>query len=296
MLTKSARLFTVLALLNPLFAHAQESAGEVPASAFARLESYTDAKISPNGERLAFLQPGDGRWGIHVHTFATGETFRIPPAQDTNYNWLHWANDDTIVFSISHSSARQFADAVEAQLMAFSIESDEITALVKPAPMRGNTDRRIVRTTLQPPNVKVDANTRIARRSLPPPRVQDNVIDWMPEDPAHILVSLDEDHDAADEVRKIELATGDYEIVRASTDGIQRWLVDESSNVRFGYGNRDSTFQARLKVADGEWAALKDTGWHGDGWLPQGFTSDPSRMYVTDHRQFKNTEVAVTTV
>ena len=161
------------------------------------------------------------------------------------------------------------------RLLAFDVGTDKMTALVKPAQVKGN------------------ANSRIALRSLPPAQLQDNVIDWMPDDPDHILLSLDDDQDAADEVRKIELATGDYETVRDSRRGIQSWIVDATGEIRFGYGYRNSEFLARLKDTEGEWTTLRKTDWYKNGWFPLGFTTDTSRIYVAGPGEHGTREIRI---
>jgi dipeptidyl aminopeptidase/acylaminoacyl peptidase len=275
MLTKSARRFGALVSLLSLAVQAQESPADIPATAFAKLGGYVGAQLSPDGERIAFLYPVDSRWRVHVHSFAAGDGFRMPISDEMDYNWLRWANNDTIVISMSYTAARQLTGTIETRLFAFHLATSDFISLIPPA------------------RTKNSADTRIGRKELPPPQIQDNVIDWIPDDPDHILVSLDEDHDNAAEVRKIELATGRYKIVRNSSQGVQRWFADDSGNIRFGFGYRNARFFGKLELANGDWITLADKEWFQEGWFPQGFTSDPSKIFVMGPGEYGTREVRI---
>jgi len=274
-LTDYAKGIGALICLTSVLAHAQESPRDIPADAFAKLEGYVGAHLSPDGERIAYLYPVDSRWRVHVQTFASGEGLRIPSGHRMDYNWLRWANDNIIVMSMSFTAERQFTGTIETRLFAFDLTTNDVYNLIPPARTRNSAD------------------TLVGRVDLSPPEIQDNVIDWLPDDPEHILVSLDEDHDNAAEVRKVEVATGDYKIVRNSSQGVQRWITDDSGNIRFGFGYRNSRFFAKLELADGNWITLSDKDWFQGDWLPQGFTPDPSSIYVMGPGEHGTREVRI---
>ncbi|MEO1201667.1 MAG: hypothetical protein AAFX10_03095, partial [Pseudomonadota bacterium] len=76
---------------------------ELPAAVFAKLDGYQAMRISPDGERLAFLYPVDARLHLVVHTISTGNNQVVPPLEALDFLWLQWANDETLVFAMSLS-------------------------------------------------------------------------------------------------------------------------------------------------------------------------------------------------
>ena len=263
MTPRTTHVMGIALFLVSLLAQAQGNPDKVSARAFAELDGHVGAQLSPDGEHLAFFHPIDGRLSLFVHDFASGDVFRIPPGDELEYAWLRWVDNDTIVLSMSYTATRQLTLTVETRLMSLDLTKKKITSIVKPAEIKGG------------------ANSRITKRALPPPQIQDDVIDWMPDDPAHVLVELDEDADGESEVRQINVSTGEYNVVREEARGVQDWLADASGDIRFGYGFIGSRFEARLKDTNGSWKLLTKADWYQDGWFPEAFTDDPSRIYVS---------------
>ena len=246
-------------------AHTQSSPADIPSSVFASLDGYQKAEISPDGARLAYLYPLDERQHLIIHTFETGANAVIPPVGGLDFSWLAWANDETVVFSMRMSAVRNTGRTVETEetrLIGINVETQEITPLIKPAEVVGRT------------------GSRAAREYYPEPQIQDDVIDWMPDDPDHIRVAVDEDFDGRWEVRQVDVSDGDYRIVRNPIDGIQDWVADQDGEIRLGYGVRNGERRVLLRDANGDWPPLKDIEWYADGWRPEGFTADPDVIYV----------------
>lgn len=249
---------------NSVFA--QQSAADFPASAFASLNGYTAAELSPSGEQMAFLYPIDGRHNLIVHTFADSANAVIPPIEGLDFNWMEWANDDTLVFSMSLSTVRRgyvMAELEETRLLALNVVTREVTPLIKPAEVVGRT------------------GSRVAKEYYGEPQLQDDVIDWLPDDPDHILVAVDEDWDARYEVRKVNVNNGNYRLQRKSLEGIQNWIVDQAGDIRLGYGYGNGEFRMYLKNTDGDWLALKKLDWYDNGWSPLVFSENPDVIIVT---------------
>ena len=222
---------------------AEQGPADIPAAAFAQLNGFTNARISPDGATLAFLYPIDGRLNLVVHTLATKTNAVIPPIGGLDFNWMEWANNDTLIFSMTLSAVRDgffMVETEETRLIALNINSKKVTPLIKPAEVKGRT------------------GSRVAKEYYAEAQIQDDVISWLPDDPDHILVSLDEDFDARYEVRKVNVHTGSYSIYRKSIDGIQNWIADQANEVRLGYGYRLGEQRLIFKDAAGEWLGLDD--------------------------------------
>lgn len=265
----------LVVIFCPASLHAQSRPEDIPSEFFASLNGYTAAEISPNGEALAYLYPIDGRQNLVIEDLETEARQVIPPIGGLNFTWLEWANDETLVISMSISAARQtwiITDTEETRLIAINIKTNKVTPLIKPAMVVGRT------------------GSRTAREYYGEAQIQDEVIDWMPDDPDHILVSLDEDFDGRDEVRRVNVNTGSYRIHRKSIDGVQHWVVDQSGEVRLGYGYRLGESRMVFKDAKGDWLTLDDTDWYQNGWRPRAFTADKEIIIVVGYGEHDTAE------
>lgn len=255
------RLLVAAALVCLSTAFAQKPE-DIPSSVFASLNGFTAARLSPDGEHLAYLYPINGRHNLVIHEFGSGENTVVPPIGTLDFNWLRWANDKVIVFSLSYKAARHSTDTTETRLVSVNIDTKTVTPLVKPAERVGAT-----------------LGSRTARSYYAEAQIQDRIVDWLIDDPDHILVILDEDFDNAHEIRKINVNTGDYRIFRKSNPGIQGWIVDRDGEPRLGYGYKKGKFWIILKSAEGDWIPLPKQDWY-EYWRPLAFTEDPSAIYV----------------
>ena len=176
---------------------------------------------------------------------------------------MSWANDERIVFSLVFSSKRGSTETTETRLLSVRHDATDLVELIKP----GRRD---------------SGSLRGGSAFLPPPQIQDNVIDWLPDEPNFILVSVDEDANAQDEVRKVDVRTGNHNIVRSETRGIQNWVTDQDHSIRIGYGYLPvEGYTMTIRALDGGWTTVKDEDWWASGLRPAAFSADPSVLYVT---------------
>ncbi len=233
-----------------------------PVEAFAQLPGMTDPELSPDGAYIAYFSPLNGRRHAVVQKLFSGEQPNvIPPYEELEFSWLRWANDERLVFAMSYSDRRQFTETTETRLLSADRTGRDIVALIKRAKRK-----------------KTGSRTNTVE--LPMAQTQDNVIDWLPDDPQHVLVALDEDQDARWEVRRIDVRSGDYDIVTDGTRGVQNWLTDRSHEVRVGYGYDRSDYTIMVRPPDGGWGRAERKEWWNDGWMPIGFTDDPAMAYA----------------
>ena len=268
--------FTLILLAFAASATAQTPA-DIPAEHFAELPGFAQAEFSPNGKYLAYMYPLEGRWNMIVHEFATQKNTRVPPPGDLDYKWLRWANDTTIVYSLTFSAERDLTETTETRLVGLNVATGETKPLIIPAEKVGAV------------------GSRTAREKYGNAQVQDDVIDWLPDEPNHILVSLDEDHDGTMEVRRVDVRNGRYKIVQKWTEGIQHWMTDNNSEIRMGWGlDRVNNFTHVLKGDDGEWVHLTSEPWYADTtWDPHGFSPDGANLVVAGRENSATTYYAL---
>ncbi|HSD70699.1 MAG TPA: S9 family peptidase [Woeseiaceae bacterium] len=241
-------------------AESDSRAAPVPAQEFARLPDMSDVSISPGGSHLAFLTPKDGR--NHLVIQGLDESVApviVPPVSKLNFRWLHWANDDRLVFSVFFEDDRWGTETVETRLLAIDKDGLNMANLVRPS-------------------TAVEVGSRVPKE-LPPAQVQDSVVDWLPDQPQHILLSLDGDGDSRNEIRRVDIRDGSFTEVQGGLTGVQDWIVDQRGEPRFGYGYTDTDRMFRLKLASGEWVSTARANWPLGDYIPLAFTSDPAVAY-----------------
>ncbi|MEM7083832.1 MAG: S9 family peptidase [Pseudomonadota bacterium] len=239
------------------------SPSDLALESFAQLPRMRNAELSPDGRFVAYFYPLEGRDHIVMQPLADGDQRRIvPPVGELDFRWLKWANNERLVFAGAYSGERFNQETVETRLGSIKSDGSDLVWIVKPAQPDAESDS----TSDKPHDI--------------PPQIQDNVISWLADEPDHILVSLDENFDLKDEVRRINIDNGDYTIVRQGLDGVQDWIADSSDAVRLGYGYDEDGFVATYWGAQEQWIDLTATSWWGDGWQPIAFTDNPAMVYV----------------
>lgn len=239
------------------------SPAEIPIEAFAQLPVMQGAELSPDGAHLAYIRPVNGRKHIIIQMLdgSTAKPTVVPPTENLDIDWLHWANDERVVFGVSRMGRRGLTETLETRLWAIDKDGSNAAHIVKPS--------RTMQTGSS------------LGRDLKTPQIQTNVIHWLPDEPNHILVVLDGDHNAANEVRRIDIRDGDFDIVRDDYNGVQDWLADQSGNVRIGWGFRNQRgYRILRKGTNGQWRSAEKAAWHDAGFFPQSFSESGDVAYM----------------
>lgn len=264
-----ARVVLVVSLALSSSAVPQSAA--IPIEVFAQLPGMDGASLSPDGKYLTFLRPFDGRTHVVIAGLGPGgKTVVVPPVEALDFNWVHWANNDRLVYSMSFSSTRRAADTVETRL--FAIDKD------------GKNAEFIIRNA-----TRSEVGSRVPVE-LPAAQVQDDVIAWLPNDPDHILVDLDSDHNGSTEVRRVNVNNGRYKVEHVGSPGEQQHQVDRSGAVRFGWGYLNNEFVLRYRNAEGSWSDATESTWWKAGYNPIALMdeSDVAIAIVADENGYSS--------
>lgn len=229
-----------------------------PVSVFAKLPRYHSAQLSPDGSHLAYLTSVDGRKHLVIQRAdAQGPVEVIPPVKEADIRWFRWANPERLLISYEFMFERFLSETPETRLVSITRDGLDGVFLVKPR-KHGNTSREQF----------------VAQ-------IQDDVVDFLDDEPDQILLAVDIDMDGDHEVWRINVATGYHEVEVRETEGIQHWLTDQTGIVRLGYGlkakNRRMVYLHPLKK---RWVSLTKTEWHNNGYRAVAFTEDPKIVYV----------------
>jgi acetyl esterase/lipase len=198
----------------------------LPISAFASLPKSQSVAISPDGKRIAALSNVKGRWGVIIRVLDNPESpplvFKAPDGP-LEVRWLRWANDDWILAGLGTLANRRYLgeNTRETRMMAIAADGSKAINPVRPgksAPIGSIVPQQ-------------NATLTAIR--------QDDVIDFTPEDPKTILVSIIENQysESSATVRKIDVATGAYTAIMSGRPHVWRYLTDTKNEVRLGFGS-----------------------------------------------------------
>jgi dipeptidyl aminopeptidase/acylaminoacyl peptidase len=237
---------------------------DIPIDAFAQLPAMRNMRLSPDGTHLAYIRPSKGRWHLVIQKMigSEGTPVVVPPVEDLDFEWLHWANNERVVFTVSAMRMRGTAESEETRLWAINRDGSNPLHIVRPA-----TTRKVGSSVL---------------RELPHAQLQGNVIHWLPDELNHILVSLDADESRGDEVRRIDIRNGDFDVIQEDLTGIQGWMADQAGNVRLGGGYINSTFRYMIRDEDGSWISADKASWWDDDYQPLAFSADDNVIYLSE--------------
>lgn len=221
--------------------------------------------LSPDGRHLLGLKNIKGESLVMVYDLEKGSAF-YPIKSDNKkfkFNWVSWANNERILLSIRfndrgglnlHSSMR-FS---ETRLLSMdALKPSEMVNLYRP-------------------------DKELARRGFVS-QFQDNVISYLPDDPEHILVSVDRDTPLHQSVYKVDVYTGVMSMVKRGLSNVS-WMADRQGVVRLGEDFDDKTRTDTIRVLDpktNEWVdAWSYVQFKDPGIIPLGFGNSPNELYL----------------
>ena len=248
--------------LAPLPSHQPQ-----PLHHFYRDYLLEDFELSPDGTHLLALKNVGGTTALMVLELKTGNV--VYPTKTDNkefkFNWVKWANNDRVLMSVRFSSKRDVHSGLrfdETRLLATDAKrQSKIITLVKPV---------------------VGADNGWSSQ------IQDYVISILPDDPDHILVSVDRDAPMLQSVYKVNVYTGMMSLVKRHRSGIRNWMADRNGDVRIGIGYDDKERLTTIQVYDAkadEWqVAWQYVVFDEPAITPAGFGSAPNELFLfADH-------------
>ncbi|MEZ5559254.1 MAG: prolyl oligopeptidase family serine peptidase [Pseudomonadales bacterium] len=234
----------------------------LPLEAFASLPAVETMALAPGGGRLALLGNPDGRPVLFIRD-PGADAFRPLLVNDSDrfhINWLHWASDEWLLVSARYPARRHATDVVETRLVAVDAVSGRI--------------RQVVRLDDRPDGT-------------PPPQFQDEVVDFLPDDPRHVLMALALDGEAWPSVYRVDILSGSRRLEQRARPGFYGWLTDQQHRVRIGLQRRDATHAVYLRPPQGgDWQlAWRFEAFGDDSAVPLGFGRDPDELYVAAYHK-----------
>jgi dipeptidyl aminopeptidase/acylaminoacyl peptidase len=251
----------MLILALPAVAASPARPSDIPIATFAQLPVMESVQLSPDGTQFAYLRPYQGHMHLAIEQLRpNGRIVIVPPPENLEFRWVHWANNDQLVLSMTLLRKQGPDEVTETRLLAVNKDGTGIRSIMNNA-------------------TRVKTGSRVAV-DMPPPRVQDDVIDWLPDDPEHILVSVDARRNDSFEVRRIHIDKGRYTVVQEGLLGVQHWLTDQDGEVRLGWGYRQKEAVVKFRNSDGKWLGGAELSWWDSGFSLLAFAEDPDLAFM----------------
>ncbi|WP_323813613.1 alpha/beta hydrolase family protein [Cellvibrio sp. NN19] len=222
--TAAASLFAITCIAPAVLA-AKPVNHQLPLETFYKGELVEDIELSPDGTHLLALKNVGPDTVVMVLNIETGETF-YPTKTDNKqfkFNWVSWANNERLIMSLRFDS-RQTNGVKYMQTRLLAVDAKKPSKMI----------------TLVKPDDDADFVSQF----------QDNVISYLPDDPEHILLSVDREVWDHQTVYKANVYTGKLKRVKKHSNTVRSWYADRAGNVRIGEHYNDRTRTVTYKILD----------------------------------------------
>jgi dipeptidyl aminopeptidase/acylaminoacyl peptidase len=247
-----------------------------PLPFFSRLPAYSRNTLSPSGSNVAFIQNFPSPHNLAVLTVyqpSAGKLKRVLRSdnKDIKINWFRWVNDDILLVSAKFADADRGVKYFQTRLLSIdtTLPDDEI----KPERLlKGKTA------------FHYSSSNRISQ-------FQDSVIDYLHNDPDHVLVEADFEVPQQPSVYRLNVRTGKQVRIERGKRSIRSWMTDQQSVVRVGRAQNFKTGEVTYyerKDDDGDFRVLFEYMAFEDSPISvRGFALDPNILYYTKYTNDK---------
>ena len=242
-----------------------------PVSAFSILPEYTSTTLSPNGNKIAYVQNFSSPEEIAVlRTFNTKTNeVKLLLSSDNKkvkINWFKWANNDVLIVSASYESRRR--SLLYYQTRMYSVDTTD-----------DKPELKIMLRQRASSSIKIGGYVS---------QYQDRVIDFLPNDPDHVLVEVDFDVPQEPSVYKVNVYTARKSRIEKGKRNIRNWYTDQQHQVRIGrarnYDTGKITYYHRLTEDSDFSELLSYTSFEDKPISVRGFGLDPNILYISQYK------------
>jgi len=237
---------------------------KIPIEAFAAQPDFSNVQLSPSGKKLAYFVSSKGRRSLVVQNLDGTNGSRTPPWDEKiDFDTFFWKSDNIIIFRVSMTLNRwEFkGKSHETRIISFTFNKKQFKWLGAPK--------------VNNPNFFSGKDKEITSQ-------HERIVDYLVDDPNHILLEFDFQLDGTPSVYKTNVKTGARSIFQYGRRGINDWYTDQDSKVRLGSGYRPHSTELNMiyKNADGKWIDLDALDWT-DKYDLESFDVNPAHVYVT---------------
>jgi dipeptidyl aminopeptidase/acylaminoacyl peptidase len=244
----SSLIFSFLALN----VHAEK----LPIEAFGKLPQAQQVKLSPDGNKIAFINNIAGNTMIGLTDLVNAKTRYLVRTDNQKFKigWYLWANNDLLLVSADYPVQRRGLKYTEARLLKVHVDGKESFESV----------------------IKL-------KRGDNPPQFQNNIIDLLPDEPNHILMAVDLKVSNRPDVYKINLTNNlKRKRIYSGKSHVYNWMTDRQHNLRLGFGRDDTKIFYRLfDTKKEEWRNIWEYEiFDAPDLSPLGFGLNPDELYI----------------
>lgn len=244
------------------------------AEAFGSAPLVWGLRLSPDGTRISFLQMHpDGYPLVNVFDTGSGNVTTAMAGERDGYDisWCRWANEERLLCSLRFIEEVRGVSVARTRLAAVNADGSEPILLLQ--------DDRTLRTA----------------------QVQDNVLDWLADDPEHVLLGLRinsfaranntsigrgrVDSLSGSRVLKLDIYDSEVQPVGSEQDNALDWITDGygTPRLRVAITRTQRTWYVRERE-NGAWSVLHETPLDDleDGFSPVAFDRDANEVLFYD--------------
>ena len=223
------------------------------ATAFGKVPYLWGVRLSPDGSRISFLHMVEAGVPVAYVMDATGEPEPVLSSTPGKFDiyWCRWANNERLLCGF-HG-----IDGFRGKL----ISATRLVAV--------NADGSDPKVLLQ--DQLKDEMTQY----------QDDVVDWLPDDPEHVLIEVPSLSGTG--VSRLNIYTGNTRIIERHREGTREWMSDGRGTVRLRrYSDLESVKWYFRRADSDKWEILHQYGVADQDadYYPVGFGEDPDDLLV----------------
>ncbi|KFZ37923.1 hypothetical protein HR45_08790 [Shewanella mangrovi] len=236
---------------------AEASAATAPLSveSYGSLPFLSQFDLSPDGQRLAYVQNQHGQLTLVVYDLNTKQRDYVVQSDNLKvfFNGYEWANNHTLLVHVRDVRGEWGVSYNITRLMTYDVTGDRKLELT----------------------VKQRDGEHVAQ-------FQDNIISLLPDDPDHVLMSIDYDLATQPSVYKVDIYSNSREQVQRNTPYVIDWIADRQGKVRIAEGRDETTYFYDLMKDDN----TRERLFEFEAFSPEtvdvkGFGKDPNILYFT---------------
>ena len=237
----------------------------IPTEAFASKPDISQIKLSPNGKQIAMLSKLNNVTAIQYVDLTTMKSYYLAKVDDTEYSIFRmvWANDEDLLLHVRFTGMRGVVPIVETRILKKNIYEDKIKPILSPYYLG---------------NLHHVSN------------IMDTVIDYLDDDPDHILMALSGASTTANTSRGVEPSVVKVSIhgknhnkmIQPAIPNVSSWRTDQQHNVRIAITRDEASYKILERSnADEDFRTLWEfDAFSQDEVWPIGFDLEPNILYV----------------
>lgn len=248
-----------LVMMTGLLVSGSVAAEPPPIETFARYSDFGAVSLSPDGNRIAYTAHAGGKRALMVLDFLKRTNKPILAAEEGHFQ-ISWCSFKTAQRLVCGLRGLDF----------FAARPVQVTRLIAI-----NADGSGLKTLVQ-------------NGASGTSRHQDRVLDWLIDDPAHVLIQLGprDSFSQVPEVYSLDIESGRLERVLKQRLPIRAWYTDDKGVVRYGHGcdENDRCEYVARDSREAPWRVLKRWQRFADDsrFSVLGFGPGGDRLLVTE--------------